>query len=369
MNSVVDQIYEAALVPELWPTALTAICGAAGCAGAELLVIEGSGPPRFQATPVGEEPIRALIESGDWQKCERPATLLARGYCGFIRDHDLLSEEQRMRDPVQRALEPYGIGWYTGTFIPMLSGDAATICMQRNLADGYPPDDSVAWMDSVRPHLARAAMIAAMTRLEQARDSVELFSKLAMAAVVFTEHGKILAANKQFHDEGSPFLDLAGNQLAFDSKPAHALFQDIMAQLRGGNPNGRSIPIRAEGESRTPTIVHFLPLVGEARNILTGSSMLAVATPLDIRAFAPSRALLSGLFDLTPSESQLAIHLAKGLSLIDAAEHMGVKFSTSRAYLERVLYKTGTNKQSQLVSLLKTAHLGRADDGGIHAGA
>ncbi|RUX78797.1 helix-turn-helix transcriptional regulator, partial [Mesorhizobium sp. M7A.F.Ca.US.005.03.1.1] len=34
----------------------------------------------------------------------------------------------------------------------------------------------------------------------------------------------------------------------------------------------------------------------------------------------------------------------------------GLQFSTVRTYLNRIFRKTGTNQQSQLVALLKSAH-------------
>jgi len=51
--------------------------------------------------------------------------------------------------------------------------------------------------------------------------------------------------------------------------------------------------------------------------------------------------------------SRLAASLAQGLPLGKAAMEQGIKVSTARYYLERVFHKTGTNQQSQLVSLLK----------------
>ncbi|MBZ9883702.1 LuxR C-terminal-related transcriptional regulator [Mesorhizobium sp. CA10] len=65
---------------------------------------------------------------------------------------------------------------------------------------------------------------------------------------------------------------------------------------------------------------------------------------------------MTGLFDLTPAEVNLVTALAKGHSLKAAAAEAGLQFSTVRTYLNRVFRKTGTNQQSQLVALLKSAH-------------
>jgi DNA-binding CsgD family transcriptional regulator len=57
---------------------------------------------------------------------------------------------------------------------------------------------------------------------------------------------------------------------------------------------------------------------------------------------------------LTPREAGLATALAAGRSLKQAAADNGVQFSTARSYLEEIFRKTGVNRQSQLVALLKS---------------
>ena len=45
------------------------------------------------------------------------------------------------------------------------------------------------------------------------------------------------------------------------------------------------------------------------------------------------------------------------LSLLSReAGSTGIKTSTARSYLEKIFAKTGTNRQSQLVALLKSVH-------------
>lgn len=82
---------------------------------------------------------------------------------------------------------------------------------------------------------------------------------------------------------------------------------------------------------------------------------MVAATAVEPGAFVPSPSILTGLFDLTPAEMRLASSLARGLSLMDAAQAGGVKFSTARSYLERIFRKTGTNQQGQLIALLRSA--------------
>ncbi|TRO96309.1 helix-turn-helix transcriptional regulator [Glycocaulis profundi] len=56
------------------------------------------------------------------------------------------------------------------------------------------------------------------------------------------------------------------------------------------------------------------------------------------------------MFGLTPAEARLAVQLAAGNTLAEIAETNGVNISTLRAQLRAVYAKTGTSKQSELVS-------------------
>lgn len=61
---------------------------------------------------------------------------------------------------------------------------------------------------------------------------------------------------------------------------------------------------------------------------------------------------LEQLFDLSPAEARLARLLADGLSMEEAAVHLGVSRNTVRSQLQAIFAKTGTNRQGELVRLL-----------------
>ncbi len=65
-----------------------------------------------------------------------------------------------------------------------------------------------------------------------------------------------------------------------------------------------------------------------------------------------SREMIQRLFGLTPAESSLALLLADGLSLDEAAAQLGVRKNTARAQLRAIFSKTGVTRQTALVRLL-----------------
>lgn len=65
----------------------------------------------------------------------------------------------------------------------------------------------------------------------------------------------------------------------------------------------------------------------------------------------PPVKLAQQLFQLTPAETLLAIQLANGLSLEEAAEALNIRRNTARAHLRSIFSKTGVRRQTELVRI------------------
>ena len=63
-------------------------------------------------------------------------------------------------------------------------------------------------------------------------------------------------------------------------------------------------------------------------------------------------AVLRSQHHCTTRESALAMALAQGSTLAEAAAALGISIHTARTHLKRVFRKTGTNRQAELVRLM-----------------
>lgn len=71
------------------------------------------------------------------------------------------------------------------------------------------------------------------------------------------------------------------------------------------------------------------------------------------RSPSPDRpARLARLFDLPPREAELAIALADGLTIAEAADRMGLTIETARNYSKRLYARLGVRGQAELVRLV-----------------
>lgn len=64
--------------------------------------------------------------------------------------------------------------------------------------------------------------------------------------------------------------------------------------------------------------------------------------------------LLQLLYALTPAEARLAVSLSDGKSLEEYSRQSGISVNTVRSYLKLVFHKTDTNRQAELVALLRS---------------
>ncbi|MBA1146897.1 hypothetical protein H0Z60_07460 [Ectothiorhodospiraceae bacterium WFHF3C12] len=64
---------------------------------------------------------------------------------------------------------------------------------------------------------------------------------------------------------------------------------------------------------------------------------------------------LCEVFGLTSREAELASHIARGRTVARTAQIMAISRSTARVHLERVLAKTGTHRQTELVAVIRTS--------------
>jgi DNA-binding CsgD family transcriptional regulator len=110
-------------------------------------------------------------------------------------------------------------------------------------------------------------------------------------------------------------------------------------------------PIVIQRRDRRPVIARVLPVDGAARNPFVGARALLVLSDLE-RSVVPDATVMARIFRLSPAEARIAMRIAGGVSLREAADELSIAHETARHQLKAVFAKTGTNRQSQLVALL-----------------
>lgn len=95
-----------------------------------------------------------------------------------------------------------------------------------------------------------------------------------------------------------------------------------------------------------------MPLTLRAEPWSAAGQPWVLITLRDPELAAPDTELLQSLFGLTPTEALVAAGLAQGLDSHELARAMDVQPNTVQSHVKRILLKSGTHRQSQLVSLV-----------------
>ncbi len=348
---LIDRIYEAGLIPSLWPALLGELGAAVGARGGFLFGVR-DGYTSAVNSPEFDELMPVFLQDG-WS--ERDPTLpraIALDRAGFVTDHDLLSEQEIATNEVYcNFYRKHGIGYRAGTLIPMPIGDSIAIVFPRHQDHGPVPLEIVDLLDGLRPHLARASLAANRLGFERALAQVDALQALGLPGAVLRGPGGVLAANRLFEALMPSLFQDRAQRVTMTDAAADALLAEALASLSVAGGGGvKSIPVAATS-GHLPMVLHVIPVRGSARDFFTQASALLVVTPVD-RAAVPTAEVLQGLFDLTPAEARVARGIGQAETIDMLAVATGVNRETVRSQLKAVLSKTGLSRQQELVSLL-----------------
>lgn len=350
--SLIDDIYEAGVLPEKWPNVLDQLARIADAEGT-LLFSAAPGKPSWIASAAIHHMV-AEWASGPWaQNNPRGQRLVPIKEPRFLTDLDAFTLEEISKDEYyQTFLKQWGMGWCVGTSIRSPAGDALVFSIEKALAKGPVPREVASELDQLRPHLARASLLAGRIGLERARATVGAFETLGLPAVVISARGKALAANTAMSEYASEIRIGARDEIQFVSAAAQTVFVET---LESRDHTGCSIAVPGAGE-HAPFVAHVTPLRGGGLEVFSGASFLLYITCV-AQQTPPAGELLQALFDLSPAEARVASLIAEGQAVDAIANGLSVTPNTIRTQLKAIFHKTGVGRQAELASLLSSSGL------------
>ena len=209
----------------------------------------------------------------------------------------------------------------------------------------------------VLPHLKRAVRLH--SQLEGVDSERRLYAgtvdRMLVGTVMLDETGSVLKSNPVADEmirEGDG-LRLVNGALRADVAAENRELQRLVRQaLNGGTPavvNAISISRKAT-RGKLGVMIRSLPDAGSSKTKRRPSVALFIRDAE--RKSEASREMVRRLFDLTPAESSLALALANGLTLDEAADGLNIRKNTARAHLRSIFSKIGVTRQTTLVRVL-----------------
>jgi hypothetical protein len=189
---------------------------------------------------------------------------------------------------------------------------------ERSFKDGPFTADTIAALDPLRAHLARAALVSGRLGLDRARVAAETLGLIGLPAAVISHSHRIAAANKLLEKLVPQIVQDRQSRIGLVDRRADAMLEQSLLQLRR-NAGGQvlSIPIAAMIE-QPAFIVHLVPVRGVASDIFAAASCVLVIAAITHPGIASTQTI-QGLFDLTPAEARIARGIAAGKTVDDLA--------------------------------------------------
>jgi len=359
MNTdLIDRIYEASFVPEIWPNLLDDMAQLTEGKGGLLLTVRDK-MLSWTSSDNLEEAFGSYLKDGWFRRCGRRVCMFKNAHSEFMIENDYWTpKEFETNEVYEEFFRPRGLGYSAGTGIQVPTGDGIVFFVERSFNRGPMERAYVNQLNELRPHLARSAFVAARLGLKSASGASEALSKLGLATFVLDSAGAIVESQNTTDNITKHIISGAHDRLILKDKTAQALFKNALETLHK-NPASlvRSFPLRDE-DDQAAMVGHILPISRSAHDIFSGSYALLVLTPVSSKN-VPSIDLVRSLFDFTASEARVARGLAAGSTIEDIADDGGVALSTVRTQLRHVMEKTGCSRQAEIVALMASVSLQR----------
>lgn len=353
---LIDRIYECSFVPELWPDVLDELAHLVDAKGGQLFAVRDKVMNWITSSSLTEI-FQAYVDEGYFHRCGRKICLFTNNQPTFLGELDYWTQEQLDANEIYRDFFiPRGLGWSACTGLAMPTQDNIVFTLERGHARGPVEREKVDALNELRPHLARAALIAARLGMRSAQGASSTLGTMGLPALVLDADGMVIDANELTNTLQEHVHWRTENRIALSDKTANDLLWASLPAL-GKSPEAavHSFVLRGK-DGLAAMVAHIIPIRRSAHDIFARAYALLVVTPMTARR-APPVELLRSLFDLTVSEARVARGLAGGESLDDIATSGAVSRNTVRSQLQQVLEKTGCTRQAEVTALLSNIAL------------
>lgn len=281
---------------------------------------------------------------------------------GLVRSDDLLPlKTLRQTEYYADWLRPQGLVHALGSVIERRGTVVTKLGVLRGHRRGPMRDEELQAVSRLLPHLRQALRVGAQVRAGAlAREALQAnpygLVQLDRHLVV---HELNSAAARIF--EAGDGLRLGRNRgLHAGPGPTQALRALLERTMAGARPPPQDCRLRVPRPSGLPDYVLELAPAADsvrrfAQSLTRGArALLTIVDPARALFTQPEQAMerLRWQFGFTPAEARLAVQLANGRTLAEAAGQLDITEGTARFMSKRLFAKTGTNSQARLVALL-----------------
>lgn len=346
---------EAALDPSLWASAMDDVARLSCSAGAALIPIRARTPQLSHSSSL-KEGFEEYFRDGWHLRDERERgvpTMRAKGY--FV-DQDFASRrELGSSDYYRGLLARHDCNWSMGINVNT-GGDEWCLVLQRGDRQGMFDESEQKQFIQLAAPMNQAALLSRQLSFSRATGMNEAFALLGCASILIDRSGKVFQFNKEAEAYLANRLLLSRGELTCFKPDETKELRKLIHQLCFDTDDAllrqpRSVVI--SGRSNTPLVIQGVRLRSAATEVFNcASALLFIVDPFRDRPSAPADEVRQVL-GLTRAEANLLALLEADTPLPQAADRLGVSYETARTQLKQIFRRTGTRRQSEIVSIVR----------------
>jgi len=358
IDHIIGDIYSAVTAPDGFQQFVNRLVTAFRLKAAMLFThnaLNGEAKGMWQQGIAREWMERYAIEYG-------PEDMLAKhlatsSIASFYASNVHLSEAQYTNSRFYREwIIPQGVGSAAGAVVLREGVWSTQVVLQRSMSQPKFTELDLQLLDRLVTHLQRAVQMR--HRFGELHRGKMLFTAgldvVAMPSILLDEWGCVLYCNR-----AADLLMTRGNGLWVDNHYlctnnlalTKQLNLEVLLAVGTSRGSGTMVPgvVVIPRPERASLTLMVLPM-NTPDSELKGAAVLFIYDPSESPAAKPG--LVARLFSLTLAEAELAVALCSGKTLEEAAIVRRTSVHTVRSQLKSIFNKTGTHRQTDLVTLL-----------------
>lgn len=357
--AAIGALYEAVLAPAGWSRALHGLARSVDAVGVVVFPPYAEEMSRtFRAMPASvdlAEPMSAFIQEGWWMddhRARRVKPLLAKGRRVIV-EHDIASDEDRKTMPVYHDFyRRFDVPWFAAALFEADDLVWSATFLRSKSQGPFGQTDEAKLLD-LRFHLQHAVSLAVRTSFLLGAGIIDLLDRFETGAVVLDRRGLVSHANRMASAAFGSGLDVVAGRLAARDPGING---DLQRLVDGAIASPFSLaaarPVTIPRLEGRPLVVEAMPLAqGVVEDPFCMLRSIVLITDLG-HVPVLQTARLRHVFGFTNAEVRLAIHIAGGADIDEAAISLGITRHTARSQLKSIFSKTDTHRQAELVALL-----------------
>jgi DNA-binding CsgD family transcriptional regulator len=365
--SLVDLIYSAATDSAEWPTVLSRLATTTDSKVATMVLQDVSTHQGAVEWQVGSDPLLAA-DYRDWAP-QNPYLKAANNpliHSGTVsRGEEVIPDREVCKTAFfNDFLRKIGVLHSTGVWIAKEGTLNALMFLLREVGRPSHSAQDVKLLTGLMPHLQRAVAIQRRLgglALDRAA-AREVLDRLPIGVLMLGRTGTILFFNRTADAilKQRDGLALRRDGLTADSPREASMLRRLVAgvcctgaQREPGGPLHVSRPSGRRPFSLLVTPFHPKPL-----DLTSEVPTAAVFVSDPEQEIQPLEVVLRDMFALTPAEARVATLLVQGARVEEVSEQLEITWNTARTHVQRVLQKTESRSQADLVRRLLRSPVG-----------